>query len=213
MESFTHFIFAFSTLISLINPVGLTPVYLSLVQDYPRAEQSRIALKSSLTATITLLIFAVMGELIFAFFGITIEAFRIAGGILFFRIGIQMLDSKVPRTKSTPQEEAEAQAKEDVSITPIGVPLIAGPGAITSVMILSSESDNLFHSMNIYLAISAVMAVTCIVLYSARYMTRLMGVTGMRITQRIMGLLLIVISVQFIINGVTPVVQNWFTGI
>ena len=138
IEYFSFFILAFTTLFTLINPIGLAPVYLSLVDSFNLKEKQQIAIKGSATAFIILIIFSVLGDVIFSFYGITIYAFKIAGGILFFRTGIQMLEARISRSRSTPKEEEEAINKDDIAYPPIGIPLIAGPGAITSVMILSS---------------------------------------------------------------------------
>jgi len=139
-EYTAFFILAFSTIFTLINPIGLTAVYLSIVEPFDIKEKNRIALKGTITAFIIFIIFSLIGDVIFSFLSITVSAFKIAGGILFFRTGIQMLEARVSRSRSTPKEEEEAGSKEDIAYTPIGIPLIAGPGAITSVMILSSAT-------------------------------------------------------------------------
>ena len=136
------FIVSFSTLFTLINPIGIMPIVLSLTENTDSKAYHKIIIKATLFAGIILMIFALMGKLIFSFYGITIYAFKIAGGILFLRIGINMLEAKVSRTKSTPKESKEAIENDDIALTPIGIPIIAGPGAITSVMILASETSN-----------------------------------------------------------------------
>ena len=158
-----------------------------------------------------LIVFSLIGNIIFSFFGITLHAFRIAGGILFFRIGINMLESKVSRTKSTPKESEEALDKDEIAYTPIGIPLIAGPGAITSVMILSSEATTIPLKLVFFLNIFIVMALTYFIFRTAEYMSKRFGTTGLRILQRIMGLILMVIAVQFIIEGITPIVHGWLS--
>ena len=112
-ELTTFFVLAFSTLFTLINPIGLTAVYLSIVENYEAKERKRIALKGSFTAFIILIIFSLMGDIIFSFYGITVSAFKIAGGILFFNTGIQMLEARVSRSRSTPKEEEEAKKYDD----------------------------------------------------------------------------------------------------
>ena len=154
------FILAFSTLFTLINPIGLTAVYLSIVEQFETVERNRIALKGTFTAFIILIIFSLVGDLIFSFYRITVSAFKIAGGILFFRTGIQMLEARVSRSRSTPKEEEEAETKEDIAYTPIGIPLIAGPGAITSVMILSSETPEWELRLVLFAVIALVLILT-----------------------------------------------------
>ena len=155
--------------------------------------------------------FACVGELIFKFYGITIHAFKIAGGILFFRTGIDMLYAKTSRTKTTPQETLEATEQNDISIAPIGIPMIAGPGAITSVMLISYQANTLMERIFFYSNIILVLAITYYILKVAKKIAIRFGTTGIRIIQRIMGLILMVLAIQFIINGINPIVENWIS--
>ena len=132
-------ILSISSLITLINPVGIIPTYLSITENLTDRNQKKITFKAILIAFIVLITFSLLGTFIFNFFNLTIYGFKIVGGILFFRIGFNMIESKISRTKSTPQEEKEASEKDDIAYTPLAVPLIAGPGAITSVVILSQK--------------------------------------------------------------------------
>lgn len=202
-------ILAFSSLFTLVNPIGLSPVYLSLVEQFDERERRQIAFKGALTALVILIAFLLLGRLIFSFYGITVSAFKIAGGILFFRTGIQMLEARVSRTRSTPREESEAESKEVIAYTPIGIPLIAGPGAISSVMILSSEASKLEYKMVLLGVIVLVLGLTYFIFQTADYLTHRFGTTGLRITQRIMGLILMVIAVQFVIDGAEPIILKW----
>ena len=201
-ELFTFFIFSFTSLITLVDPIGFAPIYLSLVDGMTKDEKKRVAKKGTITALIVLISFWLLGRVIFSIFGITVHAFRIAGGILFFKVGMDMLEAKISRRRSTPAEEEEAGNKEDIGYTPIGIPLIAGPGAITSVMILSTEAIDLLHKIMLLLAIISVMILTYMTFITADKLTERFGRTGLRIMQRIMGLILMVMAVQFIINGV-----------
>lgn len=209
---FQYFLISFLSLFSLVNPIGLSPVYLSIVEHFDDQEKKKVLIKAILTATSVLIIFMFIGRLIFTFFGITVDAFRIVGGILFFKMGMGMMEGKVSRTKSTPKEEEEAQDKNEIAFTPIGIPLIAGPGAITSVMILSSEATNILDKALFLLAIIIVMMLTYIIFLLANRFTAKFGTAGLRVMQRIMGLILMVIAVQFIVNGLTPIVTGWLHG-
>ena len=208
-EYTVFFILAFSTIFTLINPIGLTAVYLSIVEPFDTKEKSRIALKGTITAFVILIIFSLIGDVIFSFYRITVSALKISGGILFFRTGIQMLEARVSRSRSTPKEEEEAGSKEDIAYTPIGIPLIAGPGAITSVMILSSETPEWELRLVLFAVIALVLILTYIIFQGADYLTQRFGTTGLRIVQRIMGLILMVIAVQFVIDGVEIVILEW----
>ena len=198
-----------TSLLTLINPIGIIPTYIGLINEYNLKDQKDITYKSVLCAFIVLMVFAIMGTLIFNFFNITIHAFKIVGGILFLRIGLDMVESKVSRTKSTPQEEKEASTKEEIAYSPLGVPLIAGPGAITSVMILSNQVNTTFDKILFMLSIIICMILTYIVLIMGNQLSKKIGTTGIRIIQRLMGIILMVIAIQFIIDGLTPIIYDW----
>tara|TARA_B100000029_G_C17378315_1_gene888719 strand:+ start:284 stop:940 length:657 start_codon:yes stop_codon:yes gene_type:complete len=207
----SYSIVAFSSLFTLVNPIGFTAIFLSMVDGMNRSEKQKIAIKGVMTACIVLVIFSLIGRLIFSFFGITIDAFKIVGGILFFRSGLNLLESKISRTRSTPMEIKEAVDKEEIAFTPIGIPMIAGPGAITSVMILSAEATTFPYRIILLSVIFITMVLTLLFSYLGEKFTTYIGTTGMRIIQRIMGLILMVIAVQFIIDGLTPIVINWIS--
>ena len=198
----------FSSLFTLINPIGITPILLSMTEDESDSEYQVIIKKGIITAYIILTIFAIMGDLIFKFYGITIYAFMIAGGILFLRNSFDMIDSKISRESSTPLETKEAIQKEDISITPIGIPLIAGPGAITSIMILSSQTSSYVDKCIVHINILITLIITYIILLLGKKISKKIGTTGIRIIQRIMGLILLVISIQFIINGILLLIES-----
>tara|TARA_B110000116_G_C16540221_1_gene448318 strand:+ start:109 stop:741 length:633 start_codon:yes stop_codon:yes gene_type:complete len=198
-----------TSLLTLINPIGIIPTYIGLVSDYNPEAQKQVTYKAVLCAFIVLMIFSIMGTLIFNFFNITIDAFKIVGGILFMRIGLNMVESKVSRTKSTPKEEKEAETKDEIAYSPLGVPLIAGPGAITSVMILSNQVGSFNEKVLFILSIMICMIVTYIILMMGNKVSKKIGTTGIRIIQRLMGIILMVIAVQFIIDGLTPVIYDW----
>ena len=210
MENFnlTFFLLSFSSLFTLINPIGITPIILSISENMNAAEYNKIIRKGIITAYLILFIFSLMGDLIFKFYGITINAFMIAGGILFFRNSLDMIDSKISRISTTPMETKEAEDKEDISITPVGIPLIAGPGAITSVMLLSSQTNNFYDKCILHINIVVILFITLIVLFLGKKIAASIGTTGIRIIQRVMGLILMVISIQFIINGIIPILKS-----
>ena len=195
------FIFCLTTLFTLINPIGISPILIIMTERFPRPEKIEIAKKGSLTAFITLILFSLLGSVIFNFFGITLEAFQIMGGILFFRNGMRMLDSKIGRSRTTPAEQEESEESDDIAISPIGIPLIAGPGAITAAMLLSSQTPHLYSYFTLIFSIFFVLSLVYIILRNGNFLLKLLGTTGIRIIQRLMGLILMVIAVQFIING------------
>ena len=170
-------------------------------------KELKLQKKGSATALITLLLFAILGSLIFSFFGITLEAFQIMGGILFFRNGLRMLDAKVGRSRTTPAEQEESQESDDIAISPIGIPLIAGPGAITATMLLSSQTPQIYSYLTLGLSIMIVLTFVYVILRNGDVLMRVLGTSIMRIIQRLMGLILLVIAVQFVINGTISVIK------
>tara|TARA_Y100001970_G_C14236785_1_gene862317 strand:+ start:1578 stop:2216 length:639 start_codon:yes stop_codon:yes gene_type:complete len=197
------------SLITLINPVGIIPTYLNIIINFEKKEQREITFKACIVAFILLIIFAIMGTFIFSFFNLTIYAFKIVGGVLFFRIGLNMVESKISRTKSTPQEEKEAMHKDDITYTPLGIPLIAGPGAITSVMILSENVVTISEKILFVLAIAICIIITYIILTASKKMSQMIGTTGIRVIQRVMGIILMAIAVQLIFNGLQLAFEDW----
>ena len=204
--NYSFFILTFSSLFTLLNPIGITPILLSLTENMSDSDYISIVKKGIFTAFFILIVFSFMGDLIFKFYGITINAFMIAGGIIFFRNSLDMIEAKVSRASSTPQEEEEAENKNDIGITPIGIPIIAGPGAITSVMLLSSQTSNLSEKILLHFNIFITLLLTYFILLLGKKISKKIGTTGIRIIQRIMGLVLMVISIQFIINGILPLI-------
>lgn len=201
-------ILCLSTLFSLVNPLGITPVFLAMTEGYSQQDRVLIAKKGVFTGTITLIVFALLGSIIFSFFGITIEAFQIMGGIIFFRSGLHMLDAKVGRTRTTAKEQEEFITANEIAYTPIGVPLITGPGAITGAMLLSAQTNSTVSFGTLIFSILLVMVAVLFIFMGGEKLSHKIGVTGMRIIQRIMGLILMVIAVQFMINGVSVVLNN-----
>ena len=205
------FIFCLTTLFTLINPIGISPILIIMTERFPQEKKINIARKGSLTAFITLILFSILGSVIFNFFGITIEAFQIMGGILFFRNGLRMLDSKIGRSRTTPAEQEESEESDDIAVSPIGIPLIAGPGAITAAMLLSSQTPQIYSYFTLTFSIFFVLSLVYLILRNGDILLKLLGTTGIRIIQRLMGLILMVIAVQFIINGVISVYKPLIT--
>jgi multiple antibiotic resistance protein len=194
-----------SSLIAMLNPLAAGPMYLALTADQS-AERRRVTLlRAMITVLVILLTFALLGRAIFQTFGITIHAFRIAGGFILFGIGMDMLQAKRSRVKATEEEEREGMEKDEVGITPLGVPMIAGPGSITTVMVLMTQAETPAHVGVLLAAIGLVVAVCWLVLSTAHRITVFFGQTGLNVMTRIMGLLVSVIAVQFVIDGARPV--------
>lgn len=200
--------FAFLCLTSLFaitNPLSAAPVYLALTEDFSRSRRKKTLRTAIATAAGVLFLFAVLGGTIFQLFGITINAFRITGGVIVSAIGMDMLQAKRSRGKATRVEEEEAMEQDDVAITPLGIPMIVGPGAITTVMVLMTEAVTMAHIAVLFVAGAVVLGTIHAALSAAPRLVEFFGQTGLNVLTRIMGLLVAVIGVQFIVDGVQPI--------
>jgi len=198
----TFTLLVFSSLIIIVNPLAATMVFVSLTATVDDAAKVRIAKESSRYALIILLAFAILGGVILQLFGITLEAFRIAGGILLFLIGMEMVYARTSRTKLTATEKYEGIDTEDVSIMPLALPMIAGPGAITTSIVLISEAGgNLGQSLIVIIAIFVAIALTYLAMRNADMIVKKIGQKEFRAINRLMGMLLLAIAVQFVIAG------------
>lgn len=201
-------ILAFTSLLAIVNPLGAIPLYVTLTASYSKEHRRATLRRAIATGFGVLLVFALAGTYILQFFGITRQAFQIAGGILFFAVGWDMLQARRSRVKTTEEEETESSQKDDVGIIPLGLPTLAGPGAITTVIALNGQAETLLESAAVYISIVLVLVICWITLSAAPMLTRRMRQTGMNVMTRLMGLLVMVIGAQFVINGTTTVVLD-----
>lgn len=215
MASFVAFgLAAFTSLFAIVDPLAAVPVYLALTSRDTPARRRAIARRAALTTLVVLLVFASAGPVLFRFFGISIAAFKIAGGALLLAMAFDMLRAKVSATRSTAAEEEDAAMREDVGLIPIGIPLLSGPGAIASSMMLASRARGAGEVMALYTAIVLVGLVTWLILRGATGIARVLSRTGMNVIARLMGLILAAVAVQFVMDGVReafPVV-TWEPG-
>jgi|TARA_B000000437_G_scaffold130176_1_gene94430 multiple antibiotic resistance protein len=203
-----YLLFCLSTLFTVVNPLGITPIFAAMTERFSNADQIRIARKGIITGSTVLIIFTLLGSFIFRFYGITVEAFQIMGGIIFFRSGLRMLDAQVGRSRTTQSERDEFKDSDELAISPIGVPLITGPGAITGVVILSGKGSSDFSIITLLLAVIITMTLFYWILRAGNVLAKRIGITGMRVIERMMGLILMVIAVQFIINGLETIIDR-----
>lgn len=196
---------SFTSLLAIVNPLSAIPLYVAATAelgDRQRAATLRLAVA---TGIIALVLFGVAGTFILRFFGITTYAFRIAGGFIFLGIGSDMLNAERARGKTRPEEQEEAEQKSEIGIIPLGIPTLAGPGSITTVITLTAQADSRWQLAGLYGAIVAVMLVSWAVLAIAPRIAQRVGRTGLNVMTRIMGLIVMVVGVQFIIDGVRTV--------
>jgi len=194
---------AFGSIFFLVDPFAVVPTFLAMTADSGPAKRRSMARRAAYTCVGVLSVFALAGSLIFRVFGITLPAFKIAGGVILLQIGIEMLQARRSGTNETPGDAAEGAAKEDASIIPLGIPMLAGPGAISTVMVLVGQSQTWWQHGIVYAAIVLSSVLSFVVLAGADRVRKALGETGIRILMRMMGLLLTTIGVQFVLNGLT----------
>ena len=192
---------ALSSIFFLVDPFAALPTFLAVTAGQDSAKRVRTARKASLTAFVILSAFAIAGTYIFKLFGISLPAFEIAGGIILLLIGLDMLEAKRSPTQETGDEAAAAATKDDVGIVPLGIPMLAGPGSITSVMVLVGQAQSKWQMAAIFAAIAITALICWLVLGSATRVASMLGDTGIRILVRVMGLLLVALAVQYFVNG------------
>jgi multiple antibiotic resistance protein len=192
---------ALSSIFFLVDPFAALPTFLAVTEGQDSRRRMRTARRASLTAWVVLSLFAFVGQYIFRLFGISLPAFEIAGGVILLLIGLDMLEAKRSPTQETRKDAQAAATKDDAGIVPMGIPMLAGPGSITTVMVLVGQVQSTWEMVAILGAI-AITALSCfLVLGSADRVARVLGQTGIRILVRVMGLLLVALAVQYFVNG------------
>ena len=192
---------ALSSIFFLVDPFAALPTFLAITEGADNVRRRRMARKGALTAFIVLSTFTFTGEAIFRLFGITLPAFEIAGGIVLLLIGLDMLEAKRSPTQEAEGDTQAAAQKDDAGIVPLGVPMLAGPGAITSVMVLVGQATTHWQMAAILGSIIFTALVSYFVLGHSDQVVRLLGDTGIRILVRVMGLLLVALAAQYFVNG------------
>jgi multiple antibiotic resistance protein len=191
---------AFLTLFVVVDPIGIAPIFLGLAGRRTEAERRSIARRAVLVAGGILLSFLVGGSWLFRQIGISLDAFRVAGGLLMFAIARDMVFVQLER--ETKEEEQEAHAKDDITVFPLAIPLIAGPGALASVMILAGEARAERLGVAVVLAMTAaVLLLVYLALRASTYLARLLGQTGVNVVTRVLGVLLAALAVEYVASG------------
>jgi multiple antibiotic resistance protein len=203
---FNYLLNAIITLFVTVDPVGLAPLFVALTAGLPAEQRRTIAVRATLIATLVLIAFALFGERLLVFLGISLAAFRIAGGLLLFWTAFEMVFERRAQRKSATAEAATASLTHDdlshLAVVPLAIPLISGPGSISATILLSSQAADITWLVGLILVIVAVMAVVYAAFASARQIDRLLGTTGRAVTSRLLGVILAALSVQFVADGV-----------
>jgi multiple antibiotic resistance protein len=203
--------FALSSLITLfiiVDPIVNVPIFMAILANFKNSDRKKMVKKAVIIAAIILIIFTLAGYTIFRLFSIEMYSFRIAGGLLLFIISIEMLFGRRPQTKSSAEEEEEALIKEDVVVTPLAVPLLTGPGAITTGIVLFNAANGTINKILLFLDIGLVFLISYFILSRSEKAFEILGKTGTMVIVRIMGLLLAAIAVQFVITGVEEAITS-----
>lgn len=193
---------AFSAVFFVVDPIATVPVFVTMTQQDSTDKKARMALKACVIAAFVLTFFALFGSVIFKMFALTLAAFKIAGGILLMLTAMDMLRSKQVSTRTTEEEILEASAKNDIAIVPLAMPMLAGPGSIATVMVLTAQSKHWWQLIPIVASVLLTMLIAYLLLRGATLIDRLLGRTGRAVFERVMGLILAALAVQFVLDGV-----------
>ncbi len=209
-ELFNFGLLVFTSFFTLINPLGTMPIFMSMTADLTVKERNRTARKASIIAFFTILFFAFTGQLLFGFFNISVNSFRMVGGVIFFLMGMDMLNARLAKFK-VGNENVKAYV-DDISITPLAIPMICGPGAITNAIVLMDDATSIEKKVVLITVIFLVILLTFIILFSASKIMKILGDTGNKVLMRIMGLIVMVIAVEFFFSGLIPMLKQAFAA-
>ncbi|MBI4682044.1 MAG: NAAT family transporter [Nitrospirae bacterium] len=210
MEPITFFIYAFTSIFIIVNPISGILTFISVTEGMTEAEKMDTARRSVIIACILAIVFAFAGEVILMLFSITVDSLRVAGGILLFLIAIDMLHGRVSRESVTPEEIKDASRREDVSVFPLATPLLTGPGAITTIIVIIRTGKTWELKVITLLAILLTFILSYFILRFADKINKILGITVSLVITRIMGLLLGAIAVDFIATGILNIYKSYF---
>jgi multiple antibiotic resistance protein len=200
----------FTSFFTLINPLSTMPVFMTMTAGLTDNERTRTARKASIVALITIIIFALSGQLLFKFFGISVNSFRVVGGVIFFIMGMDMLQARLGQVKI---KDSEVKTYvNDISVTPLAIPMICGPGAITNSIVLMEDASTITRKIILFSIILVVMFITYLVFYSSSRILKILGQTGINVMMRLMGLIVMVIAVEFFFSGLKPIILDMIKG-
>jgi len=201
VESFSSFLLlSFGAMFAILNPMATIPPFMAMTSDNSIADRNRMARTACMVACGVSVAFALTGMTILNFFGITVPAFRIAGGLVLIRASFTLLQGE-KTTNVSPEERREGAAKDDISITPLAIPILCGPGTITAAILVSSQAGTWFHTAALVIVIGLIYAAIFLLLRFASNHRDFLGDTTIKITSRLMGLILVAVAVQFMLDG------------
>jgi len=203
-DTISYALLCITSFFTLINPLGTMPVFMSMTASLSVEERNKTAKKASVVSFFTIIAFALTGQLLFNFFGISVNSFRVVGGVIFFIMGMDMLQARLGQVKI--KDDEVKNYITDISITPLAIPMICGPGAITNAIVLMEDATTFIKKVILFISITLIMALTYFILYSSSKLIKLLGQTGINVMMRIMGLIVMVIAVEFFFSGLKPII-------
>ncbi|PQJ82755.1 MarC family protein [Polaribacter glomeratus] len=199
-------ILSFTSFFTLINPFGTMPIFMTMTADLDQSHRTKTAKKASIVSFITIIIFAFSGQVLFNFFGISVNSFRVVGGVIFFLMGMDMLQARLGKVKL---KESEIKTYvNDISVTPLAIPMICGPGALTNAIVMMEDADSIEKKVVLIFAAFVVILLTYLILYSSSKIMKILGQTGINVMMRLMGLIVMVIAVEFFFTGLKPILLD-----
>lgn len=208
-EDLKFAVVALSAIFFVIDPLANVPIFLTVTTSFDAEHRKRVALRAALAAWLIMCIFAAAGGVIFKVFGISLGAFKIAGGLMLLLMSVDMMRAHTSPTKTTPEEQTESRARDDIAIFPLAIPMLAGPGAIATVMVLMSRAA--WHPVatgSVFLAVTITCLASWLLMRSASSAERWIPKTLLRAFERVMGLLLAAIAVEFIASGIRDMLKT-----
>jgi multiple antibiotic resistance protein len=202
MDSFKTFI----SLLALVNPLGAIPFFISFTVSNTRAERRKIVRIASITVATVIAFTTLLGQQVINFFGISVNSFQVGGGLVMLLMAISMINAQPGGTKTTPEEAVEGESKENVAVVPLAIPLLAGPGTISTVIIYADKSDGFIGLISLIGSGVAIAVVTFVALSAADPISRILGRTGINVATRLMGLMLAALGVELIVDGLTALI-------
>lgn len=205
-EIWTYALLVFTSFFTLINPISVMPVFLGLTSELNHKDKTKIAKRALITAFLIIIAFGFGGQFLFSFFNISVNSFRIAGGVIFFVMGFDMLNARLSPIKA---KDSEIQnAHHDIAITPLAIPMLCGPGAITNAIVLMEDADTLLLKATFIISLLVMLFVGYIILTSSSRLVKLLGQTGINVMMRLMGLIVMVMAVEFFLSGIRPFITS-----
>ena len=199
-------ILSFTSFFTLINPFGTMPIFMTMTADLDKMHRTKTAKKASIVSFVTIIIFAFSGQVLFNFFGISVNSFRVVGGVIFFLMGMDMLQARLGKVKLKDSEIKNYV--NDISVTPLAIPMICGPGALTNAIVMMEDADSIEKKGILIFAAFVVIVLTYIILYSSSKIIKILGQTGINVMMRLMGLIVMVIAVEFFFSGLKPILLD-----